>query len=107
MGDAYALLSEPNLYEDIPLNVQAYEIEEHVRSTVSPSGHRIWTNVSFCIEKTVSFLDFTTKYVFEISHIKREAVPKKPKESNVTFGNWKDAKFAKDTPLSEWSDELR
>jgi hypothetical protein len=63
--------------------------------------------VSFCIEKTVSFLDFTTKYAFELSHIKPGVALKKPKASNVTFGKWKDVKLAKETPLSEWSDELR
>ena len=107
LGDLYALLSEPNLFEKIPFHVQAYGDEEHYRSTVLPSGHRIWANASFCIEKTVSFLDFTTKYVFELSHTKPGTIPRKPKASNAIFGKWKDAKLAKGTALSTWSDELR
>jgi hypothetical protein len=107
LGDAYALLSEPNLYEEVPLHVQAYGEGEIFRNSISPSGHRIWTNISFCIEKTVSFLDFMTKYVFEISQINLGAVPNKPRARNETFSSWSKIRLAKDTPLSEWSDDLR
>lgn len=107
LGDAYGLLSEPNLHENVPLDVQAGRDGENYRSTVSPSGFRIWSNINFCIEKTISLLDFTTKYVFELSHIKPGVMPGKPKARHLTFGKWKDAKLAKGTPLSTMSDELR
>lgn len=107
LGDAYRLLSEPNLHEDVPLKVQGGRDGESYRSTVSPSGFRIWTSVNFCIEKTVSLLDFTAKYVFELSQIKPGVVPRKPKASRVTFGKWRDAKLGKGTPLSTMSNELR
>ena len=107
LGDAYALLSEPNLHEDVPLLVQAHGEGEIFRNTISPSGHRIWTNISFCTEKTVSFLDFMTKYVFELSQINLGAVPNKPKARNETFRSWSKIKLAEGTALSEWSDELR
>jgi hypothetical protein len=107
LGDAYAFLSEPNLYEDVPLSVQAYGEGEVFRNSISPTGHRIWANISFCIEKTVSFLDFMTKYVFELSQVNLGAVSNKPKARNETFRSWSKIKLAKGTALSEWSDELR
>ncbi len=107
LGDAYALLSEPNLHEDIPLDVQSYGHGEGYRNTSSPSGFRIWTNINFCIEKTVSFLDYTAKYVFELSNIKPDIAPGKPKAAHITFGKWNDAKLARGTSLSAMSNELR
>lgn len=107
LGDVYALLSEENLLEDVSLAEQAHRDTENYRSTVSPKGHRIWASANFCIEKTVSLLDFTTKYVFELASLRPNSVPRKPKAANITFGKWKDIKPVKETPLAKWCDELR
>lgn len=107
LGDVYAFLSDENLLEDVSLADQAYGNTENYRSTVSPKGHRIWASANFCIEKTVSLLDFTTKYVFELASVRPQSIPRKPKAANVTFGKWKDIKAVKGTPLAKWSDDLR
>jgi hypothetical protein len=107
LGDAYALLSEPNLHENVSLDDQMHIAGESYRSAASVKCFRIWSNINFCIEKTISLLDFTTKYVFELSKLKPNAMPGKPKARHTTFGDWKGIKLAKDTPLSSMSDDLR
>jgi len=84
-----------------------YKDGDSYRNTVSPAGHRIWTNLNFCIEKIVSFLDFTAKYVSELSNIKLGFYSGKLKARDITFGKWKHIKLAQGTLLSTMSDELR
>lgn len=107
LGDAYAALAVPNLYENVPLDLQLTGERETYRNTVSPLGCRIWTNLNFCIEKIVSFLDFSTKYITDLSNIKPGMTSWKSKASDVSFGKWKHVPLAKGTPLCELSDELR
>lgn len=107
LGDAYAILSEPNLYTNVPLEDQANAAGEEYRNSAGPNSFRIWTNISFCIEKVISFLDFTTKYLSELSHITTSAVPGRLRSRDVTFGNWSHIKLLKNTALSSYSDDLR
>lgn len=107
LGDAYAALALPNLHENVPLDEQAFAPGEAYRSTVSPLGFRIWANLNFCIEKTISFLDFSAKYVADLSSIRPGMTSWKSKARDVTFGKWKHTRLGKETPLSEFSDELR
>lgn len=107
LGDAYALLSEPNLHEHVSLEDQMHTAGEGYRNAVSVKCFRIWSNINFCIEKTISLLDFTTKYVFELSKLEPNTIPGKPKARHTTFGDWKGIRLARDTPLSSMSDDLR
>lgn len=107
LGDAYGILSEPNLYANVSLKEQAYGDGEGYRNSQSPNAIRIWTNISYCIEKVISFLDFTTKYISELSHINTSPNPGKPKTNKATFGDWNYQKLSKNTPLSIYSEELR
>lgn len=105
LGDAYELLSRANLEERVPLEAQSHG-GEHYRNLRSPNCHRIWEKFNFCIEKSISFLDFITKYVAEISSIKEGDISGKLNASSVTFGKWKHLKLAKNTTLCTYSDEL-
>lgn len=107
LGDAYAALSSENLHENVPLNEQIFVAGEGYRNSGSPMGFRIWTNINFCIEKSVSFLDFTSKYIADLSNIKPAMTSWKSKARDVTFGKWNHAKLARGTDLSDVSDELR
>ena len=106
LGDAYELLSRENLEENVPLEVQSYG-GEHYRNLTSPTCHRIWERLSFCIEKIISFLDFLSKYIAELSAMNGKKITGRLNTSSVTFGGWKKIKLAKDTALSNKTDELR
>lgn len=106
LGDAYELLSKENLDERVPLEVQSYG-GEHYRNLTSPTCHRIWERLSFCIEKITSFLDFLSKYIAEISAVDGRKITGRLNTSSVTFGGWRNIKLAKDTALSNLSDDLR
>jgi hypothetical protein len=106
LGDAYELLSRENLEEKVPLEVQSYG-GEHYRNLTSPTCHRIWERLSFCIEKIISFLDFLSKYIAEISASDGKKITGRLNTSSVTFGGWRKIALAKDTALSNLSDDLR
>lgn len=106
LGDAYELLSKENLEEKVPLEVQSYG-GEHYRNLTSPTCHRIWERLGFCIEKIISFLDFLSKYIAEISATDRRKITGRLNTSSVTFGGWRKIVLAKDTALSNLSDDLR
>lgn len=106
LGDAYELLSQDNLDGSTPLYIQSYG-GEHYRNLSSTTCFRIWEKLTFCIEKVISFLDFLSKYVAEISEMHGKKITGKLNTSSVTFGNWKKIKLAKDTALCDPTDELR
>lgn len=106
LGDAYELLSRENLEEKVPLEVQSYG-GEHYRHLRSPTCHRIWEKLNFCIEKIISFLDFLSKYIAELSAMDGKKITGRLNTSSVTFGGWRKIKLAKDTALSNQSDDLR
>ncbi|WKE49656.1 hypothetical protein [Gluconobacter oxydans] len=107
LGDAYAGLAEPNLYEHVSLAEQMTGEGKGYRNAVSPLGFRIWANLNFCIEKTVSFLDFSTKYVTDLTNIRPGMTSWRSKAGDTSFGKWKHLALAKGTPLCNLSDELR
>lgn len=106
LGDAYELLSRDNLEDNVPLEVQSYG-GEHYRNLYSPTCLRIWERLSFCIEKIISFLDFLSKYIAEISDIHGKKITGRLNTSSVTFGEWRKIKLAKDTALCNLTDDLR
>lgn len=106
LGDAYELLSRDNLCYRVPLDDQSHG-GEHYRNLKSPSCHRIWERLNYCIEKIISFLDFLSKYIAEISAMEGKTITGRLNTSSVTFGAWRKIKLAKDTALSNLSDELR
>lgn len=106
LGDAYELLSNENLEEKVPLAVQSHG-GEHYRNLTSPTCHRIWERLSYCIEKVISFLDFLSKYIAELSAMDGKKVTGRLNTSSVTFGGWRKIKLAKDTALTNQTDDLR
>lgn len=106
LGDAYELLARENLEEKVPLDVQSYG-GEHYRNLTSPTCHRIWERLGFCIEKIISLLDYTSKYIAEISAMDGKKITGRLNTSSVTFGQWRKIALAKDTALSNLSDDLR
>ncbi|WP_146046916.1 hypothetical protein [Parasaccharibacter apium] len=103
IGDAYATLSKPNLYKNVTLEQQKFKMGEDYRHSISPDTMRIWSGFSFSIEKIISFLDFTTKYISDLSGITPGMVSWKSKAGSVLFGDWKSIRLAKGTPLCERS----
>lgn len=106
LGDAYELLSRENLEDSVPLEFQSFG-GDHYRNLTSLTCHRIWERVSFSIEKIISFLDFLSKYIAELSAMNVGKVTGRLNTSSVTFGEWRNIKLAKDTALSNYSDDLR
>ncbi len=106
LGDAYELLSKDNLVDGTPLEAQSHG-GEHYRNLSTPACHRIWERFSFCIEKVISFLDFLSKFIAEISKSDGKEISGRLNTSSVTFGEWKKISLAKNTALCEFSDELR
>lgn len=106
LGDAYELLSRDNLDDSTPLETQSYG-GEHYRNLSSTTCFRIWEKFSFCIEKVISFLDFLSKYIAEISEMDGKKITGRLNTSSVTFGGWRKIKLAKDTALCDLTDELR
>ncbi|MBY5971878.1 hypothetical protein KUV28_05955 [Ferrimonas balearica] len=106
LGDAYELLARDNLDDSVPLDVQSHG-GEHYRNLSSPTCFRVWEKFGFCIEKTLSFLDFLSKYVAEISAMHGKRITGRLNTSSVTFGGWRKIKIAKDTALCDLTDELR
>jgi len=106
LGDAYELLSQDNLDDSTPLDIQSYG-GEHYRNLSSTTCFRIWEKLSFCIEKVISLLDFLSKYVAEISEMHGKKLTGKLNTSSVTYGDWRKIKLAKNTALCDLTDALR